>query len=237
MARTTAIFRVFLIVVSLQLVASIVANAQCEYRSEQFLEQLSTSDSLRHRSGKHSAFARAKFQCVCDHTCRSRCTPSWDSKRCTERGLLTAAVIHVPRVKERLTSGTKANAVSGSGADCGAGYGCFIQECRPGSCGSFPINVAVQPVGVGLSTKFGTTRVPVWDGQLDLPFECDRCFTSRAVTDDLRNSGQEYIPADDGGYGTGSGSVYRTCWWECESWMDSAGRYQEYCEVKECLIF
>ena len=87
MAKRTAIFHIaLLIVLSWQLVAAVVANAQCEYRSEQFLEQLSTLDSLRHRTGKHSAFARAKFQCVCDHTCRSRCTPSFDSKRCTERG-------------------------------------------------------------------------------------------------------------------------------------------------------
>ena len=212
-------------------------GAQCEYRIQDHREVLSTWDTTNHRSGRHSVKATAKFRCVCDHTCRSRCTPSWDVKSCRERGLLKGAVLHVRHVKEKMTIGSTANAIHGSGTDCGAGYGCFVQECTPGNCGSFPIDVSVKPVGVGVSTTFTARRVPLWDGQLDFPFECDACSTSRGVTEELRRSGKEYIPYDDGDYASGSGSVYKSCYWECESWMDSRGHYQEYCELVECLTF
>lgn len=138
----------------------------------------------------------------------------------------------------KIEGGSKANAVTGGGADCGVGYGCFIQECRPGLCASFPIKISGEPAGVGISITFTTTLIPLWDGHLSIPLQCDECWTSPEVNEQLRRMGQEYKDVDSidsGGSGGAASPWFRTCVWDCESWMDAQGRYSEHCTLVECI--
>jgi len=226
--------------VLVSLAAATPADAGCEYKTWNHARQLASANRLGHTTGKHRAVFRTTFTCVCDHTCRSTCSPTIDAttSRCTESGILKGLFKHKPRVASQVRAGDKANATSGGGANCGAGYGCFIQECRPGSCASFPIRISAQPLGVGVSFTFTTTLTPLWDGQLDMPLQCDECWTSPEVNEQLRRMGQEYRDVDSidsGGSGGLSSPWYQTCLWDCTSWMDSQGRYHESCVLVECI--
>jgi hypothetical protein len=219
-------------------VFAIAASGQCEYKTSPHSRQNATRGTAGHITGKHRAKARAEFTCQCEHSCRSNCNVTWGVQPiCEDSGRISGSKVHRVYSEEKLRSGTKANALSDGGAHCGAAFGCFVEECVPMLCAGISISVKGEPLGVGSGVTFTGKPRPFWSAKIEIPFECEQCWRSRSVTEELRSSGKEYVPADEGGYGTGIGSVYRMCYWECESWLDSDGVYQEYCEVVECLLF
>jgi hypothetical protein len=217
---------------------SVLAEAQCEYKNVQHYRQQSMKRSKGHRTGNHQAKLNLKFRCQCESSCRSNCSVDYNEDPiCQDTGRIKGLRVHRVYSNEKVAQGTKANATSGGGANCGAALGCFVEECLPGLCTGLSISVKGEPLGVGAGVTFTARPMPYWSASIEIPFECEECWRSRAVTDELESMGQEYIPADEGGYGTGSGSVYRMCYWECDSWTDAQGIFQEYCEVKECMTF
>ena len=213
------------------------AAAQCEYKTSVHYRQQASKHTRGHKTGKHKGQIKAKFTCQCDHTCRSNCNVEWNGETtCEDTGRIKGAKLHRVYSEERIKSGAKANAVNRSGAICGAGLGCFVEECYPLFCSGISITVRGEPLGVGAGFKFEPTPQPYWGATLEIPFECDGCWESEVVSDELRRIGQEYVPIDEGGHNS-IGPVYEMCYWECQSWLNSQGVYEEYCEVKECLLF
>ena len=211
--------------------------AQCEYKTFPHYRHETRRHTQGHNTGKHKAQIKVKFTCRCDNTCRSDCNVDWNGdSTCEDSGRVKGTKVHRVYSAEKLTSGTKTNAVRNGGAKCGAALGCFVEEYLPLFCSGISITVKGEPLGMGAGFKFEPTPRPYWSTTLEIPFECEECWESPEVSEDLRRIGQEYIPIDQGGHNS-VGPVYKMCYWECQSWMNSQGVYEEYCEVKECLVF
>lgn len=206
----------------------------CEYRSQSHIRNLQTKDTTGHQTGKHRSRAVVHYKCICQNDCRSTCQPSWNEKTCEESGILHGALIHKKRTTQKLELGDRPNALV-KGADCGAGWGCFIEECRPGQCNPFQFTLKLTPQDVGVSIEFTPDRAALADMQLDFPFQCDECMTQEEVAGEMSEEpDQKDTGSGDGGSGGGPGE-WDSCTFNC--WVTSFdGRtYTEVCELIGCF--
>jgi hypothetical protein len=188
-------------------------------------------DRTGHVTGSHRSSVRFNYDCHCDSTCRSTCIPSLTNMQCAESGVLSgpAPGTHKTRTSTSVVGGSKPN-TDFTGADCGAGWACFIQFCPANVCSGMQIETSAQPLDVGIGVTFNASSQAIWDGQLNFPFQCDGCATGEGG-DDSGGGSEPYQPENqyptppDGGGGGGGG-----CYWSCvPSW--SNGIYYEECSV------
>lgn len=206
----------------------------CEFRSDSHIRSNSMRDTIGHKSGRHRSRAVVDYRCICQSDCRSTCTPSWQETTCEDSGTISGNFVHKRRTRQKLKTGDRPNALH-KGADCGAGWGCFIEQCRPGQCNPFQFTLKLTPLDVGVSIEFTADRAPLADMQLDFPFQCDECMTKEEVAGELDEEPDQPSPGSgDGGSGGGPGE-WSSCQFNC--WVTSfdGHRYTEVCELVGCF--
>lgn len=183
-------------------------------------------DPEGHSTGYHSSSARFNYSCHCDSTCRSTCAPQITDAQCHETGSLSGAPgTHKPRTSQKIVGGSKPN-TDFTGADCGAGYACYIQFCPANVCSGFVVSATAQPLDTGIGVTFNASSQAVWDGQLEFPFQRDGCSIGEPGDAPVPTiECQEYTPPG----GEGGGGTFG-CFWSCQSIWN--GRfYREECNL------
>jgi hypothetical protein len=198
------------------------------------LPQLKGPDGQGHVTGYHGSGAKFNFRCTCDSTCRSSCWPTLTNTSCFEMGSLASQPrgTHRTRTLSWTAGGSKAN-TDFVGADCGAGWACYIQFCPDNVCASFQIVPTANPITMGVRLTFQATGPYVWDGTLDQPFQCDGCAAGEPG-DAGGPTGPPPIENPDpnpGGGSGGGGAIPPGCGWRCEIRPSENGEYREECWV------
>lgn len=197
-------------------------------------DQTAGRDFQGHVSGYHEGKARFIFHCSCSSSdCRSTCQPSMDFNQsvtyCSETGNLKGTgAVHKPRTSQKFQPGSIPS-TDFTGANCGAGYACAIQWCPLSGCGGFQITGSAAPLNMGVEITFSYSAQPVWDGQVDFPFQCDGCAwgesgDSTPPVEENRDTGDW----TGGGSGGGGGT---TCTWVCEPIYGGPYTYYEECSL------
>ena len=160
-------------------------------------------NSAEHVSGRHEAVFIGKYVCRCDDSCNQWCDPGHHVDACQDYGTLSHHMLrHETAKKSPIDSGT-----SGQGhqtaARCASGFGCFVQSCHDGACGSMSVTVSAG----FLSFSFSTDRPTVLEASLTNNHTCPLCLEQEPPPEEP-TPGTLTPEVDDGGSGgTGTGTT------------------------------
>lgn len=108
------------------------------------------SDRHVNSSYWHHAASYINVSCSCSSSCQSICNPSLGTNICQDAGYTTYGY-HVAAIHEKMTSGTRDNALNlTDGATCQGTTLCAFTQCADANC---MFTATISPTGVGFSTQ------------------------------------------------------------------------------------
>jgi hypothetical protein len=134
-----------------------------------------------HISGFHSAISSSNYQCTCDATCVSTCTPL-GSSTATETGAFTPQPglgwWHSANSQRADVPGT---AQPGAGAQCDSAGGALVKNCLFGALCDVQIGFSYGGAGIAVTIPSGTYPSSVWvSAKSSLRGTCAPCVAAPA---------------------------------------------------------